>query len=184
MRSVATTAVLLAAIVLVACSSVRTDVTYDENASFEGLATYAWNQGPRKPSGDYRLDDPTLHQQVRAAIDRHLGARFELVEDGSQDFTVRYHGGIERTLDTISIDDNYYSRVHSFGRSDRVTRQHTVVQEYEEGTLVIDIADPAGSSLLWRGSVRGVLRRNPTLAERQRRLDEAVEGMLRRFPPR
>lgn len=56
-------------------------------------------------------------------------------------------------------------------------------REFDEGTLVIDLLDPASASVLWRGLARDEVdwRMSPT--EIDTRIRGAVRKILERFPP-
>jgi hypothetical protein len=54
-------------------------------------------------------------------------------------------------------------------------------QDYQEGTLVIDIYDAKTKQLLWRGSAGGTL--SDKAAKNENKLDKAVAKMFKDFPP-
>jgi hypothetical protein len=59
----------------------------------------------------------------------------------------------------------------------------THVNQYDEGTLVIDIVDAEAGKLVWRGSGSRRISTSPTPQKTTRRINEAVEAILARFPP-
>jgi hypothetical protein len=59
----------------------------------------------------------------------------------------------------------------------------TTVQQYDEGTLVIDIANSANDRLLWRGWGSQRLRRNPSPEQTTERINRVVSQILGQFPP-
>jgi hypothetical protein len=59
----------------------------------------------------------------------------------------------------------------------------TYAYDYDEGTLLIDVADPATMQLLWRGSATGVVDPQASPEKRELRINDAVERMLADFPP-
>jgi hypothetical protein len=54
-------------------------------------------------------------------------------------------------------------------------------QDYQEGTLIIDIYDAKTKQLLWRGSAEGTL--SDKAAKNENKLDKAVAKMFKEFPP-
>ena len=60
----------------------------------------------------------------------------------------------------------------------------TIMREYERGTLLIDVLVPADRSLVWRGSASARIREESDPAQREQRIEEAVEAILDRFPPK
>jgi hypothetical protein len=59
----------------------------------------------------------------------------------------------------------------------------TYVYEYEEGTLILDIVNPANKELIWRGSAQDEVNFKSTPEKDQTQLNEAVHQMLEKFPP-
>jgi len=56
-------------------------------------------------------------------------------------------------------------------------------REYEQGTLVIDIADASSREAIWRGTGEGVVNRSTNPETNQQRLRQAVDRILAEFPP-
>ncbi len=56
------------------------------------------------------------------------------------------------------------------------------VQEYEEGSLVIDVLKPGTDRLLWRGWARARITESANPDERQKRIRSAVDRLLKGFP--
>jgi hypothetical protein len=54
-------------------------------------------------------------------------------------------------------------------------------QDYQEGTLVIDMYDAKTKQLLWRSSAEGTL--SDKAAKNENKLDKAVAKMFKDFPP-
>ena len=59
----------------------------------------------------------------------------------------------------------------------------TYVNEWDEGTVLIDIIDARSNSLVWRGTATAELRASRDAEQAQRRLDEILTKLLERFPP-
>lgn len=163
----------------VACSSVRVSVDYDPETDFSPYRTYAWFGVSQRPTGDYRVDNPLLDSRIHSAIDRELAARgYQLVEDRTPDLLVAYQLAINEKLDVYTIDRTYIGR---YGYV--VSVPETRVSQYDEGTLVIDIADARQKKLVWRGVGSGRVEQYPTPEETTRKVDETVAQILSRFPP-
>jgi hypothetical protein len=58
-----------------------------------------------------------------------------------------------------------------------------VVFEYEQGSLILDIIQPEGRRLVWRGSASSELEHSATPAARQEKLNQTVNAILAKFPP-
>ena len=57
----------------------------------------------------------------------------------------------------------------------------TTVNEYKEGTLVLDMYDSNSRQLLWRGTATDTLSDKPE--KNEKKLNKAVEKMFDKFPP-
>ena len=162
-----------------ACASVQVHVDYDPSADFGKLRTFTWFPRTREPTGDFRVDSPLLDSRIRNAIEHELVARgFEKVVDRDPDFFVSYHFSIEDRLDVRTVNRTYVDR---WGYV--VSIPETRVNQYQQGTLMIDVADAREKRLVWRGVGTGRLRSSPKPQETTQRVNEAVAEILNRFPP-
>ncbi len=171
-----------------ACSSVRTQVDYDPGADFSAWRTYAWYPSGPATTGDLRLDSPLLHRRIVDAVDRNLEAfDFARLEQGEPDFYVNFHLSTERHLDVWTMNRVYAPgpRGAGWGRSGwgGAGWSETVVDEYEEGTLVIDLVDVASRQLVWRGAGTRLLTRAMRQEQLTRQVNETVDEILAAFPP-
>jgi hypothetical protein len=57
----------------------------------------------------------------------------------------------------------------------------TTVQDYKEGTLLIDMYDAKTKQLIWRGSAEDTL--SDKAAKNEKNLDKGVAKMFKKFPP-
>ena len=188
MRASPFVVVLVLAALGTACSSVRTHYDFDPSTDFSAWRTYAWYPSGSPPTGDPRLDNPLLHGRIEAAVDRTLGARgFTKVQDRAPDFYVNYHLSIEERLDVRTMNRSYFGGPHRHGWRGAgwggVGWTETVVDQYEEGTLVIDFVDVSVRRLVWRGSGTRRLSRDPRPDRVTQRVNEAVDEILAQFPP-
>ena len=167
---------------LVACgggTSVTSD--YDPSADFSSYQTYSWAE--RTPAGD---DDPRVYnsvtmRRVRTAVERALGDKgFEKV-DSSGDFMVAWHGALEGRMSYRTINGHYG---YGWGWYGGMGASSTYVNEWDEGTLLVDLIDGRSNELVWRGSATGTVDQGEsTPVEAQRMLDEAASRLLETFPP-
>jgi hypothetical protein len=172
------------ALVLAGCGQMKVAADYDSSADFAALHTYAWRPGPQRPLGDPRFDGSLIDKRVRAAVDRVLASKgFRAAASGAAaDFFVGYDAVIRQRIGSHAINGWY-----GYGAGRRGAWRagpQTVVRDYEEGTLLIDVIDPATMQLLWRGSSSGVVDPHATVEKREQRINDAVEWILADFPPR
>lgn len=179
---------LLGALLLTAglggCASIKTSYDYAPDADFSAYQTYDFFPGGRELSGNPHLDTPFVDARIRDALLRNLASRgFRKVEDRTPDFYVNYQLSVQQKISSSSANVHY--GVGTFGSWGGVGigTSTPVVRQYEEGTLVIDVVDAASRQLVWRGTGRGALGRDPTPEETTRGVDETVAKILEKFPP-
>ena len=170
----------LAAALLLACSTVKVTVDYDPEEDFTTYRTYAWLPGTPEASGDPRLDTPMVHKRVHEGIDRTLGNKGFEKADGDPDFWVAYHLSVERKIDVYTTNRLYG------GYGWTVSVPETRVNEYDEGSLIIDVSDAREKELVWRGIGAGRLRRTPEQDPERQQQDiyQVVDEVLASFPPK
>ncbi len=116
---------------------------------------------------------------MRSAVDRELEARgFRKTPSGTPEFFVTCFAAVDRR---IQVDQIYRSRRGpGWGQSGWTD---TVVNEYDQGTLLLDVLDPRSRNLMWRGSAAARLGTANTPERRTELVNQAVARMLDRFPP-
>ena len=150
---------------------------YDPDYDFESLETYRWAPDFDPASGRTGVSNDLLHNRIHNAIESQLKARgFRAQTAPTPDVWVAYHVGIERK---IKVDTMYHQNA-GWGRRSYggYGSAETVVREYEEGTILIDLLRPGSGELIWRGSGSARLREKRTPEERTKTIDEAVGKIL------
>ena len=172
--------IALVALALAGCLQVTVTTDHDPAANFGALHTYAWRPGPQQGMGDPRFDSTLIDRRVRAAIERVLASKgYRAAAPGTTpDFLVGYHAVVRQKTSVQTINRWYGYRVGVWRGPE------TYVRDYDEGTLLIDVIDPATMQLLWRGSGTGVVDPLSSAEKREERINEAVERILADFPPR
>lgn len=154
-----------------ACSvPIQAGADFSRGTDFSPYRTFAWGPSDALPTGDPRLDNnPFFQERVRAAVEAELTNRgYELVSE-SADLLVHYHASVRDRVDVFETDREYgYDPEGS-----------TQVVQYEEGTLVVDMADAATKRVLWRGWAQGDL--GSALADRDRMERHVQDGVARMF---
>jgi hypothetical protein len=164
-----------------ACANFRVATDFDPSFAFGELESYAWLPDAPEQQLDVRLHNALVDGRIRGAVERKLAERgFEQVEPEEADFFVLHHAGLETgfTVRTTQTSHRYRRGGWSVGGTTR-----TNVREYERGTLMIDVLLP-DRSLAWRGSTSARLRSSSSPERRQERINDAVDHILNRFPPK
>ncbi len=167
----------LSILLLVGCSGVSVDSDFDPSADFSSLTTYRWLS--TKASGDPALDSGLLQERIRRSVDAAMSAKgYRRSDGGSTDFCVASHVSKQSKVDveTIPAGFGYVGWGGGLGTE-------TEVDQYEEGTLMIDVIDGAGKKLLWRGTGKTRIASVGSPAARDKEVAEVVNAILAKFPP-
>ena len=145
--------------------TIQTD--YDRSYDFAKLKTYdipAQSRAPNDPLGA----NPINERRVQAALDSQLVAHGYTRDSGGKlDFVVAYHAATRNRLD-----------VQEWGYGPgRWGRRRLDVNEYTQGTLVVDIVDAASKQLIWRGSASGTIEPK----EADKKIKKAVAKLIEQF---
>ena len=175
-RAAATVAAFLAA----SCAARMTVSSHVQpGLDFGQYRVYDWGPADALPTGDARLDrDPFFQDHVQGEIEKQLaGKGFERASAaGSADLLIHYHASITRRIDVNRTDSEY-----GYCADENCAAK---VNEFEAGTLILDILDARTNRLIWRGWAQRAL--GDELENRDhlaRQIDEAVTRMLARFRP-
>jgi hypothetical protein len=164
-----------------ACSSIQVTSDYDPQTNFGALRSYAWLANARQPGDDPRLHNSLVDARVRTAVDDVLATKgYRKTAATSANFLVTYYLGLENKIDVHTIHSSYgYGYRGWYGGYGT----ETMVDQYDEGSIILDVLDPKGSDLLWRGTGSARVSTSNTPEEREKRINEAVAKILASFPP-
>lgn len=162
----------LLALALAACSSVSTSHDYDPDADFEALQTYDWIVPPE----DSDISELTYRRVVQST-DEVLAEKGFRRDADAPDFLVAAHLGTERRVRVTDYGYQYRHGPGYYGVRD------LEVDEYEEGTLILDVVLAETKALIWRGTATGTVDRTATPQKRAERIRAAVQKVLGPFPP-
>jgi hypothetical protein len=144
---------------------IQTD--FDRSFGFARLKTYAYAE-QRRASNDPLEANPINDRRVRAALDSQLAALgYRLETGGKPDFLVAYHAAARNK---IGLQDWGYG-------PGRWGSRRIDVNEYVEGTLVVDFVDAARRELIWRGSATGTIEPK----EAEKKIPKAVAKLIGQY---
>lgn len=180
---------------LASCSTVQVETNYDKETNFSRFKTFRWVEAPPVSVGDPRIDDSVLQARVRLAVNRELEEKgFKRVDSGDADMLVNYLVTVEEKMTGQNVNDKYgYSPGTGWTQGERqgwswglggYDAPSVPVTYYEEGSVIIDMIDPATKRLIWRGSARTVVNADSDDETRRQRLNDAIRRVLAEFPPR
>ena len=172
---------VLAIFLLASCTSVRLGLDYDTSTDFSSLKTFAWHPESLRED-DKNLQNPLMDARIRTAIEETLISKgYRKVVLDSADFLVGFHFSVEKKLDVNTMNATFgYSR---YGRGGSIGYQ-TSVSEYDEGIIVIDIAEAETKALVWRGSGSRRVGTSNDPDKVTEKVNRAVSEILSQFPPK
>jgi hypothetical protein len=173
--------IILALLLVSSCTSVRLGLDFDTGFDFSNLKNFAWH--PEALSADNRnLSNPLIDARIRTAIEETLVSMgYEKVLLDSADFLVAYHYSVERRLQTSTMNATFGYSSHMRGGT---MGFQTSVSEYDEGTLIIDIAEAESKALVWRGSGSRRVGTSTNPDRVTKNINRAVSEILAQFPPK
>lgn len=162
-------------------SSVEVDSFSDPDFSFTGYQTFFWMPPKAGMSpDDIGLSNPRVDRAVRNSIESTLVARgYVMTTDGSPDFRVAYVLSIDPRTEITQLN-----RYYGYGSdwTDAYVWPNNV-QVHEDGTLIIDVIDDRTKEMVWRGIGSGEVDRTKSEDKQAKAVAEAVEKILKKFPP-
>jgi len=161
---------LLALLCAVAGFAQKIEIEFDQSVDFSKFHTFAIRSG-RLNSKNPSLNSELVRKRIDADIAKYLEAK-ELtpMAEGPSDLNVRYTLGAARKTEV----ETYPAGWRGWGT--RVVRV-----PYTEGTLVIDLRDPATRSLVWRAIAR---EEKSDAAKIEGKLDDMVKKSFEKYPPK
>jgi hypothetical protein len=187
-------AALVASLATTGCSRTKIITTHNRAFDFAGLRTYIWSSEVTTGLGRLQ-NDPGLPNIVRDMVEEQLADRgYFGGESGQADFLVSYRAAIKGRLEGEATGDqmpgtmNFFAEDRAFGEgidpnAGMRAPEQPKLNEYDEGSLIIDFVSPDGRKLLWRGVARTRIRSRATPQQRKQRLESIVRKMMAEFPP-
>jgi hypothetical protein len=167
------------------CSSFSYKTDFDPEIDMSGYKTYMWYAG-KMPDDDALSANPLVKKRVAAGVDKVLQEKgFSKGTEDAYDFVVIIHAGNKEKMQIT----NYGYGGYGYGGYGRGWGGYggyggtTDVHQYDETTLVIDIADAKKKEMVYRSTVTGIVKDDPSIEEQEHNIHEVVTKMLADFPP-
>jgi len=173
-------AVLVLALFAGACSRFSVQADADPKVDFARFTTFAWLPKDQAPPVDQWLQDRAIEKRVQSGVEAGLRAKgFRPAEGGTPDLFVTYRLTSE-SRSTTGVPSAYSGYNLGWWSNARMTR----TDNYERGTLIVDVIDAADMKLVWRGSASARLLPHISFEKRAKRATDAVERIMQDFPAR
>ena len=170
-RSRLAAALTISSLMLGGCALRRVDSYLARGVNLASYRTYAWSPVQRGATGDVRLDNNEIFQElVRASVEKQLASRgFEKTADVPQ-LLVHFHASVEQRIDAPELET-------------WETCADCTPFIYDAGTLLVQLVDARTNQLLWRGWSRANVDR---IVDHQQwleeHIDETVAKIFERLP--
>lgn len=168
-----------AAALLTACGlGVVAGADFTPGIDYVTYTSFEWDDPDDRPVGDPRLENnPFFDQRLEAAVAVELAGHGIRQNAAGPRLVVHHHVTVRSRVDVYEADARE-------GYSANRRNESPQVIEFDEGTILVDIADAESREILWRGWAQFDITRalsDPTVMERA--IQEAVGKMFERFPP-
>ncbi|MGD9346056.1 MAG: DUF4136 domain-containing protein [Candidatus Aminicenantes bacterium] len=180
MRSITTFFIISLLIFSASCTSTKVQFDYDRQEDFSQFRTYSFIPLPDNLKTEI---SPMVVRRIEEAIALTLGDKGFQRTEASPDFLVAIHLESKDKFDVQNWGYTYapydlYWRGAGYWGTGGIT-----VQQYQQGTLIIDVVKTADKELVWRGVGTKALSPNPTPKTMDRNVNEVVSKILADFPP-
>jgi hypothetical protein len=167
--------VAMAAAVLscVATLAQQTNFNYMPGTNFAKYHTYKWVtiKGGFQP-------DQIVDEEVKQAVDGQLAAKGLTRTDGDKpDLEIGYSTGLDRHKEWNAWGSGGGPYWGGMGMAQATSSTIT------DGTLVVDMYDPATKQLVWTGAASGTINLSSKQQKNLKNLDKAVQKLLKNYPP-
>ena len=151
--------------VTAAAQSVQTD--YDRNFRFSELKTFSFAH-QRRAATDPLASDMLNDGRIRNGLESQLTANGFRMETEKADFVITYY---VTTKNKLNVQDYGYGPPRWFGSRD------IRVNQYSEGTLMVDFIDAKSNQVIWRGRASGTLEMKGV----DKKISKSVEKLVKQF---
>ena len=160
---------VLAAVVVLGCSTMSVKYDFDDTIDFKQYKSYNWIEKKKSPRMTTLTD-----KRIKTAVEDELNSKgFVMDTTGNPDLLISYQAIQQKKVDVTNYPYGYW---RGYGGS------YTRVDQYNEGTLVLDVVDPELNQLVWRGWATSAIGDDPS--REQALIREAANKILKKFPPK
>ena len=152
-------------VVSAAAQSVQSD--FDRTFRFSNLKTFSFAV-QRRGANDPLASDTLNDGRIRTGLESQLMANGFHMETEKPDFVIAYY---VTTKNKLSVQDYGYGPPRWFGGRD------IRVNQYSEGTLMVDFIDVRTNQVIWRGRASGTLEMKGV----DKKISKSTEKLIKQF---
>jgi len=146
----------------ISCSTVyHVSYDYDRGTAFTRLKTYSWL--PLKPEDQI---SESIEERIQNAVNNQLGLKGYKLVSKNPDFSI---------VAKIGTKGEYWYGSGYYG--------YRYAHKIKAGTLLLDFVNTKEYRLIWRGEAVAVLTYSYSSEKLDKLVSEAVEKILKEFPP-
>lgn len=159
---------------------VRVGQDYDPQTDFSRYRSFAWSSVPSQKETGLPGSTPFFTKRVHAAVEDFLIRNgYIKASDGNPDFLIQTHLVVERRVEVDRTGDGWPGNRY-FGDS----FFDTTIDEYDDGTLIIDFLAGDTQKLLWRGTGSRRVENASSPQQSVETINRWVAEILKQFPPK
>ncbi len=183
-------------LLVVACTSSppKPTVDFKQDYSFAGVRKFAFYEGSGQVSGDNPLRISDMQREradtaLRGALERR-GYQF-VADPAEADLLVSWHLATQDKTDVRTYETPSYGGYYGYSRYNRYagyncwncmgSQTEVSVQNYTEGTFIVDLIDPEMKQSVWRSVIQSKLKEKSKADQAQ--YDAAADSIFAAFPP-
>ena len=173
-------AILGSALLVGACSGISVSTDYDPSVDFTRFTTYTWLD----TEGDNI--DAITDSRVRSSVNASLAARGLQETTSNPDMAVGYQGTTAERKSYNTVNSGWGGGYGGYGWGGygmSMGTSTTYENTWQEGSLIVGLFDVESKALVWTGTATATLDQGRSPEERQQLIDDAVEKMMKKFPP-
>ena len=155
--------IILLVTVLAGCGGGRYHTHFDRNISFDQFQQYAWI-----PTSQFA---GPIRTKLKSAVEAALKQK-----------------GFQQTgLDDADLHLRYQAMIDENGAAGMATEMFRAgdafVNEYQDGTLILEMINPENGQLIWKSSIIGAVNKKLSPEKKLIAVEDAVEKLFSSFPP-
>jgi hypothetical protein len=168
---------LAATVLLAGCSGISTSTDWDTTVDFSSFGTYMWVD-----TGGDDVDNIT-NNRIRSSVDAALAANGLRKVDANPDLAVGFQVTTAERRSFNTVNAGWGGGYHWGGMGMGMGTSTTTEQVWQEGSLILGMFDADSKNLVWTGTATAELDQSRSPEERQKVIDDAVNKIMKDFPP-
>jgi len=174
---------LFALTLVAACSSTpQLEATTDFDSSFDfvGVNKIAIQPVERMNAAAIRISDMDINRMNQNFSDELAARGYQVVDNNAEaDMLLSWHLVTQEKTDVRTYNSASYYNCWRCGPS----VSDVSVRNYTQGTLIVDMVDPAKMQSVWRSIVQSKLSSKPNAEGSEELRREAARALFVNFPP-